>query len=252
MSQIGQFIRKSNHRRTNKICDLVLRHRTPKEKLRLRSIFIQSWKSFVNEKDLNFLEYLHLGINIFEKKKAKIILVQGFHPFEDYAIRVGERIRETFSNDGVEVISYTPKSIGNDYLNLIFDFNFGEIAKRNRQAVKELRNHIKSLYEKYNFLIVLHSTPRGFEDFQYEVSYPAWNLKLSKVVKDFENYCKGKGTRLVGIPQSPIKCVSYHSSHLVFNINAQTKNDKYYLRDEEGVSLTLEFIDWINKNYIKS
>jgi hypothetical protein len=190
------------------------------------------------------LKLFYLGINI-SKKKKEIILVHSFHPFEKYAIRVGERIKE-ISDPSIEVIGFTPKSIGDDFLSQ----NLTERIKRNWRGATELRNYIKSLYEKPDFVIVLHSTPKS-KTGQYVIFYPAWNFRLEKVILEFESYCNKRNIELVGIGDSPANYVGNHSSIIDFN-EKSFKNEKVYvLSEEEGVNLTLDFIKWIKKYYIK-
>ncbi|MCS7106341.1 MAG: hypothetical protein NZ942_03425 [Candidatus Aenigmarchaeota archaeon] len=178
-------------------------------------------------------------------------MVHSFHPFEKYAIKVGERIKK-ISDPSIEVIGFTPKSIGDDFLKLLFDENYTEMIKRNWRGATELRNHIKSLYEKYDFVIVLHSTPVSADPCQYTIFYPALNFRLEKVIKYFETYCNENGIDLVGIGDSPANYVGNHSSIIDFSVKTPSK-DGYVrrLREEEGVSLTLDFIKWIKTHYIK-
>lgn len=173
-------------------------------------------------------------------------MVHSFHPFEKYAIRVGERIKE-ISDPSIEVISFTPKSIGDDYL----EQDDTEQIKRNWRGASELRNYIKSFYEKPDFVIVLHSTPKSKEEVQYVIFYPAWNFRLEKVVLDFESYCNKRGTELIGIGDSPANYVGNHSSIIDFNEEISKNGKVYVLSEEEGVNLTLDFIKWIKKYYIK-
>lgn len=173
--------------------------------------------------------------------------MHSFHPFERYAIRVGERIKE-MGEPGIEVISFTPKSIGDDFL----EQDGTEQIKRNWRGATELRNHIKSLYEKPNFVFVLHSTPESRFPFQYAIFYPAWNFRLEKVILKFTSHCEKRGINLISLGDSPANYVGNHSSIIDFNERSHSPNGKVYvLTEEEGVNLTLDFIRWTRKYYIK-
>lgn len=175
-------------------------------------------------------------------------MVHSFHPFEKYAIKVGERIKE-MRDPSIEVISFTPKSIGDDYLRLVLENERTEMIKRNWRGMAELRNYIKSLYEKYDFVIVLHSTPVSTLPYQYVIFYPAWNFRLEKII---EAYCYKRGTDTALTGDSPVNYVGNHSSIIDFLENTPSKSGlTRSLREEEGVYFTLDFIDWIKKYYIK-
>jgi hypothetical protein len=178
-------------------------------------------------------------------------VVYGFHPFETYAVEVGKNLKE-LNLPGIEVISFTPKSIGEDFL----EQNDDERIRRNWQGESELRRYVKEIYEKPHFFIDLHCYPFVSDmPAQYAIHYPAWNFRLEKVVKEFiKNYKKVElPDGLWCFPTSPRDFVGNHSSSIEFVPEVRTREGKLYsLSKKQGVEFTLDYINWVRDHYLSS
>lgn len=155
------------------------------------------------------------------------------------------------------MISFTPKSIGEDFL----EQNLTEQIKRNWKGTSELRRYVKEIYGKPSFVIDLHCYPfisdekKGGLRAQYVIDFPAWNFRLEKVVKEFiRNYKKlslPNGLRY--FPISPRDFVGNHSSTIEFLPEVITSEKKrYVLSKKDGEKFTLDFIEWIKNFYLNS
>lgn len=180
-----------------------------------------------------------------------MLVVYGFHPFESYAVEIGEILKGTRPQD-VEVIQFTPKSIGEDFL----EQNITERIKRNWKGVAELKNHIESIYEKPRFSIVLHCYPFLLEEqyLPYEILYPAWNFELKRVIEEFASkYNKTKKSDSVWfMPASPRGFIGYHSSDIeYFPRRRSREGELLVVSEQDGVEFTLDYLKWIRQHYLR-
>jgi hypothetical protein len=181
-------------------------------------------------------------------------VVYGFHPFETYAVEVGKNLKE-LNVPNIEVISFTPTSIGSDFL----EQDSTERIRRNWKGTSELRRYVKEMYGKPNFVIGLHCYPfvaddkKGGLHAQYSILFPAWNFRLEKVIKEFiRNYKKvSLPNGLCYFSTSPRDFAGNHSSTIEFLPEVLTlERKRYLLSKENGVEFTLDYIEWIKRHYL--
>lgn len=185
-------------------------------------------------------------------KKVEIIVVYGFHPFEEFAVEVGKRLRK-LNLKNLEVIRFTAQSIGEDFL----EQDLTERIKRNWRGASELRSYIRKFYEKPDFVIVLHCYPfileKDYPHPYYDIHYPAWNFKLEKAINQFINtYEKVDPKRIMCLGASPRGFVGYSASSIEYFPEIRIKGELDSLSLENATEFTLDYIAWIRKHYLKS
>jgi len=198
-------------------------------------------------KYLNFCIIISFRDNISKKNKVDIVVVYGFHPFERYAFSVGEALKDLKLKD-VEVLNFTPKSVGKSYQNYWDWFRVGaeEQIRRSTIGRKELRDYIMREYRKV-FVIELHDDP-GPASWDAYISFPSWNIKLKKVINRFSKELRKIGYIVHPFPCTPRGRVSYHSTVIEYFPNGAYPRKN--LKKTDGLLIVEKFIGKVRSCYL--
>jgi len=193
------------------------------------------------------LEIISFRENISEKKEVDIVVVYGFHPFEKYAFSVGETLKDLKLKD-VEVLNFTPKSVGKSYQNYEDWFKIGveEQIRRSTIGRKELRDYILRIYRKV-FVIELHDDP-GPASWHAYVSFPSCNIKLKRVIDRFTKELRKIGYIVDPSPSIPRWDVGYHSAVIEYFPNGA--HPRKNLKKTDGLLIAEKFIDKVRNCYL--
>lgn len=173
-----------------------------------------------------------------------MLVIYGYHPEEPLAEKIGENLSEMYLPN-VEIIRFRPCCMPKN----IHWLTEEEQIKIELKGRKELKDHIKRKYERVGFVLDLHEYPMLVKDCaMYHLFFPAWNLELERILKQFATFYE-KGNVLV-VGHHPWGFLTYHSATVEFYSKVVRKGRLRTLTEHEGVKFTLNLIDYLIKNYL--
>jgi hypothetical protein len=132
----------------------------------------------------------------------------------------------------MEVVDYTPKSVGTEYQSYEdwFAIGAGEQYRKSETGIIELTKYLDRNCEKPFFTIQLHDDPAAWEykrifgkfplgydplRVDFSLFFPAWNIKLEKGLEDFIVQMKRCGHSGRSYPSYP-SVRPYHSASIEY------------------------------------
>lgn len=180
-----------------------------------------------------------------KKKEVDVLVVYGFHPFERFAVEIGRKMRAS-ALEGIDVIEFTPASIGSKYASYEDWFREDpfERVKQSEKGKKELRAFTEEIYEKPFFMIELHDDPTEMVETQYILFFPAWNMKLRKHLESYVTFLRRQGYFGYADPSYP-SVRSYHSTSIEY-----FPHMKRGLTQKGGLFIANELTRHLKKDYV--
>ena len=175
------------------------------------------------------------------------MVIYGFHPEESLAEEIGKNLAER-NLEGVEAIKFRPKLMPDNLHHLPKE----EAVKITLDGIKELKRYIKENYGKVGFVLNLHEYPLMVQNYeQFSLSFPGWNLRLERVLKNFAKEYKKIFGKIEVIGLIPEGCPTYDSATIEYYSKVK-KNDKILaLTKLEGEKFAINLINYLRKNYLR-
>lgn len=165
----------------------------------------------------------------------------------------------------MEVVDYTPKSIGTGYKSFEDWYTIGvdEQFRKSERGTIELTKYLDENYEKPFFTIQLHDDPSAWEykrifgkfppgydptRVDFSLFFPAWNIRLKKSLEDFVVQMKECGHSGESYPSYP-SVRPYHSANIEYFPYSRFSYKKKQAV-ERGAVIAKEFAQHLTKDYL--